>query len=264
MKGLKTLALSGRTVLCTIHSPSPSLFEYFDKLLLLSEVRQLVAKKNRGNFFSRVHITVLCLSVYVYTSLYVPMCLSTCITLPQGHVLFFGPASECKTYLVTEGGFPSSDMSPADFVIHAALQTRDQYQVQDVGADRSRGIGSDGAREEQQLQSLTHLAALAEKTFYASADYEHDLPLALTLPEGNTNTNTNTGCLHGRLWRSLSQGLAADVQDVRKSGVTMRILLYRETLKELRRARFWITNIVRAVALGALLGINTKWGCSGL
>jgi ABC-type multidrug transport system ATPase subunit len=36
--GLQTLARSGRTLLCTIHSPSPSLFSMFDKLLLLSEV----------------------------------------------------------------------------------------------------------------------------------------------------------------------------------------------------------------------------------
>jgi ABC-type multidrug transport system ATPase subunit len=38
VKSLRALAKSGRTLMCTIHSPSPALFAKFDKLLLLSQV----------------------------------------------------------------------------------------------------------------------------------------------------------------------------------------------------------------------------------
>lgn len=34
---LKSMALSGKTVICTIHQPSSELFALFDKLLLLAE-----------------------------------------------------------------------------------------------------------------------------------------------------------------------------------------------------------------------------------
>lgn len=32
---IKRLAMSGRTIICTIHQPSRALFDYFDSLLLL-------------------------------------------------------------------------------------------------------------------------------------------------------------------------------------------------------------------------------------
>ena len=41
VRSLRTLADSGRTVLCTIHQPRPDIFSLFDTLLLMSagEVR---------------------------------------------------------------------------------------------------------------------------------------------------------------------------------------------------------------------------------
>ena len=205
VKGLKAIAESKRTVICTIHSPSPSIFFYFDKLLLLSEV---------------TFVPYACINKMI-----------TCICCGQGHVLFFGPANECKQYLISDCGFEASDMNPADFVIHAAKITKDC--------------------PEKCEHSLDHYAAMAKKKFYSSSD-------VIISGQSNSRADSVTGPPPATLSEKIAASMNADIEDIKKSGVTIKILLKRETLKEIRRYKFWLTNFVRAAAFGCLLGF--VWG----
>jgi hypothetical protein len=44
------------------------------------------------------------------------------------------------------------------------------------------------------------------------------------------------------------------VEDIKKSGVTIRILLIREFLKEIRRWKYWLAASLRSVLIGSLIG----------
>ncbi|XP_045474983.1 protein scarlet [Harmonia axyridis] len=56
MQTLKTLAASGRTVICTVHQPSSELFELFDKICLMAEGRTafLGTRSEADDFFTKL------------------------------------------------------------------------------------------------------------------------------------------------------------------------------------------------------------------
>lgn len=60
MKRIQVLAREGRTIVCSIHQPSPEVFDRFDKLLLLSrgQVMYVGPAKAAIRFFDSLGITV--------------------------------------------------------------------------------------------------------------------------------------------------------------------------------------------------------------
>lgn len=152
-----------------------------------------------------------------------------CFHGAQGHVLYFGPTSECEDYFKTQCGFISVSTNPADFIIHVARETRDNPDSCQF--------------------PLEHMAAMAKKQFYSDSDILRDT--GPTLLESDSKSDV-TGIHY--VFNLMAENINADIEDVKKSRVTIRVLYEREFLKELRRWKFWLTNIVRAVMLGCLLG----------
>lgn len=52
---LKSMALKGKTIICTIHQPSSEVYAMFDKILLMAEGRAafLGSPTEANNFFSK-------------------------------------------------------------------------------------------------------------------------------------------------------------------------------------------------------------------
>lgn len=145
-------------------------------------------------------------------------------------MLYFGPTMECEQYLKVECGFAPVATNPADFIIHVARETRDNGTACKF--------------------TLQHMAAMAKKTFeggtYGTVDDTPGL--------GIDTDVVAEGLGFGGVLKIATDNLSADIEDIKKSRVTIRVLCEREFLKELRRYKFWLTAVVRAIILGCLLG----------
>jgi ABC-type multidrug transport system ATPase subunit len=55
VESMKSLANTGKTIICTIHQPSSELFEMFDRIYLMAEGRLIYAgdHKNANTFFEK-------------------------------------------------------------------------------------------------------------------------------------------------------------------------------------------------------------------
>jgi hypothetical protein len=138
---------------------------------------------------------------------------------------------ECEQYLKVECGFAPVATNPADFIIHVARETRDN-----------------GAACKFTLQ---HMAAMAKKKFEGGTDGTVEDP-----PDVDIDTDVVAeGFGLGRVVKIARDNMSADIEDIKKSRVTIRVLCEREFLKELRRYKFWLTAMVRAIILGCLLGM---------
>ncbi len=52
VESMKSLARTGKTIICTIHQPSSELFEMFDKICLMSEGKlAFIGDKSKANLF---------------------------------------------------------------------------------------------------------------------------------------------------------------------------------------------------------------------
>ena len=89
---------------------------------------------------------------------------------------------------------------------------------------------------------------MSKKKFYSTLDVIREASPAL---EADKNSHSTMAM---RVYATIMENICADIEDVCKSRVTIRVLLEREFLKELRRYKFWTIQMIRAVALGCLLG----------
>lgn len=131
-----------------------------------------------------------------------------------------------------------SDSDPADYIIEVALLLRDH--------------------KDACQQNVVELAAEAKKQ--AVNKYPDDLCTAVAsddkeLIEGSSiyrfEESKSTWAI---FCDAVVKNAIADVEDIRKSPITIYILLKREFHKEIRRYWFWIVTFFRAIALGAVIG----------
>ena len=158
--------------------------------------------------------------------------------------MFFGPTSACKEYLQSRVDFIDyaiADSSPADYIIEVALTLRDH--------------------KEHCKQSIADLAVHAKE--YAMEQYPKDLSGPITSEEKRQVLMRSDGSLYKEeekksLFAAVSEmvvdNFKADIEDIKKSPVTIYILLKREFLKEIRRYWFWVVTFFRAIALGVVIG----------
>lgn len=158
--------------------------------------------------------------------------------------MFFGPTSACKDYLQSRCDFVDNkiaDCSPADFIIEVALNLRD--------------------RKESCKQSIVDLAVQAKD--YATSKYPDFLSGPVTSVEkhrvlmqdgGSVCREDGETSIFDAIVEVVTKNIIADVEDIRKAPVTLRILLVREFLKEYRRYWFWVVTFFRSIALGVVIG----------
>lgn len=157
--------------------------------------------------------------------------------LSQGRVLYFGPIMECEKYLTIECGFAPVATNPADFIIHVARETRDN-------ADACKF-------------TLEHMASVASKRFKAAVLPEDAPDLVMDANDWSRDGAAATWMDFSRTIALIGDNIRADIEDIRKSRITIRVLCEREFLKEIRRYKFWLTAVFRAIVLGLLLGVYT-------
>lgn len=150
-------------------------------------------------------------------------------------MMYFGPVSGCKKYFEQLPGVTVCSSNPADFIIIVASE-----------------IGNGSSSCEYDLPEMEHRARENMRSIYPSfsvTDTQND-----SILEGQGGGFLGSGFSLQEGWLCVKNNVLADVEDIKKSGVTIRILLIREFLKEIRRWRYWLAASFRALLIGSLIG----------
>lgn len=101
---LRSLAMGGRTIICTIHQPSAKLFEMFDKVQVCrnewAALGREVTRTVASSVLLRFLVSFLPLQLYI---------------LSQGQCIYKGSVSHLIPYLKTLGLYCPTYHNPADF-----------------------------------------------------------------------------------------------------------------------------------------------------
>jgi hypothetical protein len=148
-------------------------------------------------------------------------------------MMYFGPVSGCQKYFRALPGVTVSSSNPADFIIIVASE-----------------IGSGTSSCECGLAEMESRARENMRTLYPSFQVtDRDGQDSFGEPSAGS-----VGSMMQAGWQCVKNNVLADVEDIKKSGVTIRILLIREFLKEIRRWKYWLAASLRSVLIGSLIG----------
>ena len=134
-------------------------------------------------------------------------------------MMYFGPCEGSKKYFEQTPGIEPSLSSPADFVIIIASE-----------------IGNGTSTCELNLEEMETRARQEMATVYSSFPVKE-----LNLSSSKNRFSVTGGLTLETLWRTVKTNVLADIEDIKKSPVTVQILLAREFLKEVRRWKYWLT-----------------------
>ena len=181
------------------------------------------------------------------------------VLLNQGYVVYFGKVSECESFFrKLESALPAVPvLNTADYIIEAssrlpleratAIATATATATATAGEGEGEGRkGNDSKTPPSPLSNPSVLdlaegvARHCEQLFHAA--HQQDAPDSSLLAPSAVSAET----LRGRWQGHFHYHLAV-------------VLLRRDFVKEVRRARYWVMHFSRCVALGLFLG-RYRWG----
>ena len=146
-------------------------------------------------------------------------------------MMYFGPCKESQRFFEQLPGVDVSSSSPADFIII-------------VASELANGVGTcELTLQEVEGRAREHMKAI----FPDISMRERHPPL-----HSKFSLTDRFGAMN--MWRLIKHNVLADIEDIKKSAVTIQILLIREFLKEMRRWKYWATSSIRAIIIGCMLG----------